>query len=240
MSNPLSRVRERMKKRLSAYRYNRRGRRYLKKGQQESAAVCFARTCDGWFSADELGLFYRTIRSLEGPGNLAEIGSWKGRSTAVGTMALRDAGVSTDVRYISIDPHTGSEEHTETIARIGTTLDDFRDNLKRLKLYDYIDEMVQFSFEAAENLLERKELLRFVHIDGAHDFENVSRDIRCFLPMVRIGGIIALHDFDPEGGPWPEVWQAFQAELEPYVDIIDHIDSLYITRVKSHPEAPKA
>jgi predicted O-methyltransferase YrrM len=37
--------------------------------------------------------------------------------------------------------------------------------------------------------------LDFVYIDGAHDFDNVMMDIICWNRKVRIGGVVAVHDY---------------------------------------------
>jgi len=35
----------------------------------------------------------------------------------------------------------------------------------------------------------------FVYIDGAHDYENVMKDLSCVFPKVKVGGLIAGHDY---------------------------------------------
>jgi predicted O-methyltransferase YrrM len=37
--------------------------------------------------------------------------------------------------------------------------------------------------------------LDFVYIDGAHDFDNAMADILAWVPKVKPGGIVAVHDF---------------------------------------------
>jgi len=221
-----------VRKRLRVARRVRRASRLMRQGRREEAVVELARTNEGWFRSSEIALLYRTVKALPGPGNLAEIGSWKGRSTAVTAMALKDAG-DTEAKIFAIDPHVGSEEHRDTIEREGPTLIEFRKNLRRLHLYDQVEEMVAFSYDAAKILAERGESLRFVLIDGAHDYGSVKKDIQLFRPMVRDGGIIALHDCEPDGGAWPEVWQAYEDELAEHVELLDRAASLTVTRVKS-------
>lgn len=41
--------------------------------------------------------------------------------------------------------------------------------------------------------------LDLVYIDGNHDYDNVKRDIECWSPKVRKGGIICGHDWRIEG-----------------------------------------
>ena len=38
----------------------------------------------------------------------------------------------------------------------------------------------------------------FIYIDGAHDYDNVYRDIELSLPLLKPEGIIAGHDYQPE------------------------------------------
>lgn len=50
-----------------------------------------------------------------------------------------------------------------------------------------------FSLEAAVNVPDRS--LDFVYIDAAHDFANATADIAAWSKKVRIGGIVAGHDY---------------------------------------------
>jgi len=37
--------------------------------------------------------------------------------------------------------------------------------------------------------------LDFVYIDAAHDYDNVKLDLECWVPKVRVGGVVAGHDY---------------------------------------------
>ena len=52
------------------------------------------------------------------------------------------------------------------------------------------------SSEAAEEF--KSESLDFVYIDGNHDFQHVSEDIRLWFPKLRKGGLLAGHDYCDE------------------------------------------
>ncbi|MES2199322.1 MAG: class I SAM-dependent methyltransferase [Chlamydiota bacterium] len=45
-------------------------------------------------------------------------------------------------------------------------------------------------------------------IDGNHDYDFVKEDIKLWLPKVRAGGILAGHDYDPEGKEFSGVKRA--------------------------------
>jgi predicted O-methyltransferase YrrM len=224
MANPIGALR----RQLRIARQQRRARECDRQGRRDEAAVQRARCNEGWFTSSELRLLYRTVQGLRGPGPLAEIGSWKGRSTALMAMALRDRGCEAG-KIIAIDPHVGSDEHRGAIEREGPTLREFRRNLARLALDGWIEELVLFSKDAAEVLRRRGAKLRFLLIDGAHDYAAVQQDIRHFLPLMHDDAVIALHDCEPDG-VWPEVWQAYQDELAPRVDLIERAHSLTVTR----------
>lgn len=53
--------------------------------------------------------------------------------------------------------------------------------------------------EAARMLEHMRGRLDLVWIDGGHALEHVRRDIRCFLPLMRPGGLMCGHDFEPSG-----------------------------------------
>ena len=64
----------------------------------------------------------------------------------------------------------------------------------------------------------------FLFIDGDHTYEGVKSDFEMYSPLVRSGGLIALHDIvpGPEGcvGGVPKYWSELKADR---FDIIDEI-----------------
>lgn len=212
----------------------RPGRRRLKarwlaaRGRPEEAALQLARSVPGWFREAEVRLLYRTVQDLGIPGDIAEIGSWKGRTTVVMGRALRDAGRG-DRLIHAIDPHTGSAEHRDAIAREGSTLAAFRHNLRKARIARLVEEHVTTSQAAAQTLAARGTSLALAFIDGAHDEDAVRADIRAFLPLVAAGGLVALHDCQ-EDGPHPGVWRAYRTELANRVEEVARAESLLILR----------
>ena len=196
--------------------------------RHEDAAVQCACDVPGFCKHDELRLLYRTAGTAPDPGDVAEIGSWKGRTTITLARALKDHGIA-HCRVFAIDHHQGSEEHRDEIGRRGSTLSVFRQNLRAAAVTDVIETLVMEAPQAAEILAQRGIQLRMLFIDGAHDEGSVRRDIRAFLPLVRLGGIIALHDCEP-GGAFPGVWKAFQSELAGRVEVVARASSLMVTR----------
>jgi predicted O-methyltransferase YrrM len=199
-------------------------------GQRDAAVVWRSRLARGMFNPHETRLLYRTARALEGDGDIAEIGSWMGRTSIILGMAVRDSGARRTI--YAIDPHTGSEEHQDWIRRHGSTFYDFQRNVALAGVSGLIEPLVMRSQDGAKILRERGARLRMAFIDGAHDEESVRQDIRSFLPLVLPRGVIAFHDCEEAGG-FPGVWRAFQSELAPRVDVVDHVHSLLVCRLRA-------
>ena len=51
----------------------------------------------------------------------------------------------------------------------------------------------------SENVSSLSANLDFVYIDGAHDYENVKKDLEIYYPLLKKGGILCGHDFGREG-----------------------------------------
>jgi predicted O-methyltransferase YrrM len=221
----------RLEKTVRPFWRRRRARFLTWIGCREAAVINLSRLVDGWFGRAEIRWLYRAVRHAGGSGDIAEIGSWKGRSTVVMGLALKDAKIR-NCRIFAIDHHQGSEEHEGVIAREGSTLPMFQQNIRELGVADVVEPMVMRSDEAAKRLALAGVRLRLLFIDGAHDEESVRQDIRRFLPLVHARGIIALHDCEPYGGA-PGVWRAFQSELATKVDIMAQAGSLLVTRLRS-------
>ncbi len=61
--------------------------------------------------------------------------------------------------------------------------------LKYLNITKHKSSSVEAATKFSDNSLD------FVYIDAAHDYENVKKDITAWLPKVKIGGVIAGHDY---------------------------------------------
>jgi hypothetical protein len=113
------------------------------------------------------GSFSKQILSQWKGQHLFSIDSWRHQSAV-----KLDASNVTD----------GEHETNRSICR--STLKPFG---KRSTILD------MFSFEAA--LLIPNESLDFVYIDARHDYRSVMEDINLWWPLIKIGGILAGHDY---------------------------------------------
>jgi predicted O-methyltransferase YrrM len=73
----------------------------------------------------------------------------------------------------------------------------------------------------------RGEHLDLLFLDGDHTFEGVERDYEMYSPLVRDGGIIALHDISAHvDGGVPAFWRTLRAQHE-HVEFIDRVHPPY-------------
>lgn len=116
---------------------------------------------------------------------LVEIGSYVGDSTKVFAMNFD--------KVIAIDPWENGYDESDAssyqyeMSIIESQFDSMRkdfDNIKKMKMTGV----------AAAQLFE-DESLDIVYIDAVHQYKNVKQDIMNWYPKVKIGGIIAGHDY---------------------------------------------
>ena len=86
------------------------------------------RELEGFLSRKKATLLYDTVRGLEPRGALAEVGSWKGKSTVAIALAMQRAGLAGPL--YAIDHHEGSEEHAEVIEAQGSTWPVFQQTVR--------------------------------------------------------------------------------------------------------------
>ena len=137
-----------------------------------------------------------SLRTLVGKSNLvgAEIGVGEGANSL---NILKNLDIRT---LYCIDPYEqfglGKEYYStrsdkpEVQSMIGygtvsTTLSGFEDKVVQLLLT---------SNEAASKISDKE--LDFVYIDGDHEYLSVRRDIELYWPKVKIGGLVAGHDYN--------------------------------------------
>lgn len=81
-----------------------------------------------------------------------------------------------------------------------------------------------------------------VLVDGDHSYEGCKGDILGWMPHIRSGGYIMVHDYAKEGltfdetsphpKPWPGVDQAVNEILIPDYEVMAHQDSLIVFKVE--------
>lgn len=148
---------------------------------------------EGWLSKNESLLLYLLAKSS--PGNIVEIGSWKGKSTVVLGQAVKENGRG--VVY-AIDPHKG--EYGLMNGKLLPTFVEFRKNIKNAGLENFVKPLVKTSQIANKNWHKDISLL---FIDGLHDPENALLDYRLWNKYIIDNGYIVLHDaYCGYNGPW--------------------------------------
>ena len=125
-----------------------------------------------------------------------EIGSWRGRSTAY--MCVEIANSGKNIRFDAVDTWAGSidePEHQNDPSVVNDTLyNEFLANLEPVK--QYVTPVRMTSQSAAELYVDNS--LDFVFIDAQHDYDSVKSDILAWWPKVKLGGVIAGHDYNTE------------------------------------------
>lgn len=149
----------------------------LKRRSHPSAGI------EGWMSEEELNWLSNTAKSMD---SIAEIGSWKGRST---DALLR----SCDGPVYAIDHWKGSPDERLREHKEALSSDIYQQFSNNVGHYSNLRVICGDSAEIAASIPE----VDMVFIDGAHDYESVKRDLLAYLPKAR--KIICGHDYNWEG-----------------------------------------
>ncbi len=190
----------------------------------------------GFLSDDEAAALYQRALEVSGQGPVLEIGSYCGKSTIYLGLACR----RTDSTVFALDHHRGSEEHQlgeffhdpdlyDSSEGVVNTFRDFRHNISRAGLNDTVVPVVAGSDAAARHW---QTPLSMVFIDGGHSLDAALTDYRCWMPHLKRGGILAIHDLfdDPhEGGQAPfAIYRMAQASG--LFESLEQVDSLGVLR----------
>jgi predicted O-methyltransferase YrrM len=163
-------------------------------------AKAAAATVEGWLTDREGELLFRLAASCPAGGTIVEIGSWKGKSA---TWLAHGAADVPGVRIFAVDPH---EPYLADPS--ADSLRDLRANLERLGLGEIVTPVVARSAAAARSIDGPIDVL---FIDGDHEEPPVTADLASWLPKVRPGGAVALHDV--RNRRWPGVSRALSRVL---------------------------
>ena len=158
----------------------------------------FYETINGYSNLHEEGeLLYKILSTIEHSEkiNIAEIGVYKGRLTAMWNTILINENIS--YNYYAIDHFNGSAEHEKNFDYYGTALKNLSPIIYKINLIrnDSLNEVKNYN----------EEFFDIIYIDASHDYDSVKNDILHWLPKLKIGSVICGDDYCT---CWPGVYDA--------------------------------
>lgn len=146
---------------------------------------------EDWFPYT--GLYQGMVQKFDSGSKFVEIGCWKGRSAAFMAVEINNSGK--DIKFDCIDTWKGSENEdyhqNDTNVKADTLYETFLHNVNPVK--HIINPIRTTSVEGSK--LYEDNSLDFVFIDACHTYECVKEDIEHWLPKIKVGGVLAGHDF---------------------------------------------
>ena len=186
----------------------------------DSDQLKVAEAVKGFLPQNEAIALYNAAVSVEVKGPLLEVGSYCGKSSVYLGYAAQSIG---RVLY-ALDHHRGSEENQEGWEHhdpqlidnqkgVMDTLPYFRDAIFTAGLEDVVIALVGQSGVIARNWTTP---LSFLFIDGGHGEEPAKADFNGWVPKVKEGGILAIHDVfpNPNDGGRPPYEQIYLPAIE--------------------------
>lgn len=156
----------------------------------------FYQTIDGW--CDYQDIYQEAIRNAEDGAVFVEIGAFKGKSGAFAGVEILNSGKKITLNLV--DHFKGNTEHLDVkstwyeseLAQNPEYLFELcTKNLEPVK--DVVNIIRRSSVQAAKQF--KANSLDFIFIDGSHDTVSVCLDIDTWYPKLKVGGIIAGHDY---------------------------------------------
>lgn len=158
---------------------------------------------EGWLSVPQGESLFNTLMALDIPGDVVEIGSFKGKSTVCLAHALKN-NPNNQGKLFAVDPHTGGinyvKKHPEAVDQLNS-LADFLDNIHKFHVHDIVVPLVCRSSDAFD--IWRRGDIKFVYVDGWHSYDAAYNDIIRWGSIVKKGGVIAVDDYS-----WDDVKKA--------------------------------
>lgn len=150
----------------------------------------------GWF--DYAALYDEQIAKARDGARFVEVGVWMGRSIAY--MATQIMKSRKKIELYGVDLWNATKGNQAEAATLALEQDGglplwqrFQRNIKEAGLQRIITAIRSDSVSAAKGFADRS--FDFIFIDAAHDEPSVRADINAWMPKLRIGGLMAGHDY---------------------------------------------
>lgn len=137
-------------------------------------------------SSIECHYLYRLAKTL-GSGDYANLGTFKGLSTACLAYGLRDGRHTGKIYSVDLFNHSNPLEP-------GFQRAEFDRGITEAGLTDYVEACEGYTYQWAHKL--RKLQFKFILIDADHHYETCKDDFKRWSPLLREDGLIAFHDCD--------------------------------------------
>jgi predicted O-methyltransferase YrrM len=145
---------------------------------------------EGWLSESQARRLWEAARAVDGPGQIVEIGSFRGRSTILLGLAAAEA-----VKVVAIDPHGGGDRGPREITADAQRGDaDHRAFLANLARAGVTTGVRHVRLTSRDALDEVPGPIDMLYVDGAHRYEPARADIQEWGARVRPGGTMFVHD----------------------------------------------
>lgn len=165
---------------------------------------------EDWFTYPNL--YSEMVQNAKDGSKFVEVGAWKGRSASF--MAVEILNSQKRILFDVVDTWKGSAEHMgQPILQNDGLYFEFLKNIEPVN--EVIKPIRMPSLEAAQNYPDNS--LDFVFIDASHEYEDVIADLAAWYPKVKIGGVLAGHDYPTWEGVTRAVNDFFDQIERPFI-----------------------
>jgi predicted O-methyltransferase YrrM len=147
---------------------------------------------ENWFDYQQLYSFIVSV--FPDKSHFIEVGAWKGMSASY--MAVEIINSNKDIRFDCVDLWEYADSQNDISEDMYENL--YEVFLKNIEPVKHIINPIKDYSVKASNLYEDKSV-DFIFLDASHDYENVMNDLNAWFPKVKLGGVLAGHDYASEG-----------------------------------------
>ena len=144
---------------------------------------------EDWFGHSNF--YSEIVNKFPDGSHFVEVGVWKGRGASYMGVEINNSGKN--IKFDCVDTWEYIDSQNDISKDSYENLYDiFLKNIEPVK--HIINPVKLLSTDAAKKYEDNS--LDFVFVDAAHDYTNVKNDIEAWFPKIKVGGIIAGHDYN--------------------------------------------